>query len=546
MKRLRRYKNKLLKTLSVWGLFLIPFHTTYAFFGEIVEGVGTGLGNVGSLVGGWIMGIVLGVLASVVWIVALVSSVIVGIAATLLDTVINFTILSPVLQNISAINAGWEAARDISNLFFIFILLYIAIATILRVNESGTKRMLATVIIVALLMNFSLFFTKVIIDVSNTIAIGTWSSMYSGGAPLTQKLANAEKLQETMTESDIWFTDTAQKIKSLIVFIGATAIFLTTTMIFLNASFLLIGRLIAFIFLMILAPFAFVSYILPKTRGLIFDKWFSTLINQAIVAPVFVFLLLVVVRILESGKDGSSPFLVSGTGSDTTDALYMLLNFVVITALIYGVLKITRDVSGNIGASASKWGKLGTGILAGGVGGFALRNTVGRGAARLAKTKGGGAIGAGARKFADRTSRVSMDFRDIPGVSGSDAGKDFGKSYGARKSERAKKQKEKKEEKERATISSTNEQLRNISNPAATGAIINNTPLQNIPKLDPAVLANPAVAHNFDIATLNAIMNSKDLKLTPAQRQAIKTAATAGPNGLAVANWLTNGGGVVF
>jgi len=47
--------------------------------------------------------------------------------------------------------------RDFVNIFFIFVLLYIAFATILSLHGFKTKEMIINVIIIGLLMNFSLF-----------------------------------------------------------------------------------------------------------------------------------------------------------------------------------------------------------------------------------------------------------------------------------------------------------------------------------------------------------------------------------------------------
>ena len=49
----------------------------------------------------------------------------------LLDTVIELTVRQNILAQMDAIKVGWVIARDLSNLFFIFILLAIGIATIL-------------------------------------------------------------------------------------------------------------------------------------------------------------------------------------------------------------------------------------------------------------------------------------------------------------------------------------------------------------------------------------------------------------------------------
>jgi hypothetical protein len=72
----------------------------------------------------------------------------------------------------------WKIVRDFSNMAFIFVLLYAGVQTILGMGE--WKRTVLHVVIIALLINFSLFFTKVIIDAGNVLAVGIYSSMGVG------------------------------------------------------------------------------------------------------------------------------------------------------------------------------------------------------------------------------------------------------------------------------------------------------------------------------------------------------------------------------
>lgn len=74
------------------------------------------------------------------------------------------------------INTAWVIVRDISNIFFILILLYVAMETILGIGH-GTKKVIANVVIMALLINFSMFFTKVVIDSSNVLALVFYNKM---------------------------------------------------------------------------------------------------------------------------------------------------------------------------------------------------------------------------------------------------------------------------------------------------------------------------------------------------------------------------------
>ncbi len=79
--------------------------------------------------------------------------------------------LSPNMYKVDFLSTTWTIVRDISNIFFILILLYTGIKTILGMGSSETKSIVANVVIMAILINFSMFFTKVVIDSSNVIAL---------------------------------------------------------------------------------------------------------------------------------------------------------------------------------------------------------------------------------------------------------------------------------------------------------------------------------------------------------------------------------------
>lgn len=94
----------------------------------------------------------------------------------LLDIAIKATISSDLYANLEIINVGWTTVRDFSNMFFIFALLYIAIKTILGLGGGQTKRWVANLIIAAVMINFSLFATKVVVDAGNVLAMGFWDA----------------------------------------------------------------------------------------------------------------------------------------------------------------------------------------------------------------------------------------------------------------------------------------------------------------------------------------------------------------------------------
>ena len=93
-------------------------------------------------------------------------SLILYVSAQFFNAMINIGIDSALTISSVFIPMAWAVVRDLSNIFFILILLYIAIQTILGIGHE-TKKMIAKVVIIALLINFSMFFTKVVIDSSN-------------------------------------------------------------------------------------------------------------------------------------------------------------------------------------------------------------------------------------------------------------------------------------------------------------------------------------------------------------------------------------------
>ena len=67
--------------------------------------------------------------------------------------------------------AGWTLMRDFANIWFVLVILFIAIATILRIESYQAKKTLSWVIAIALLINFSLPLARVIIDFTNILTL---------------------------------------------------------------------------------------------------------------------------------------------------------------------------------------------------------------------------------------------------------------------------------------------------------------------------------------------------------------------------------------
>lgn len=96
-------------------------------------------------------------------------------AAYFFNSLVALSLNSTLIGESTFIKPAWAIVRDLSNIFFIIILLYIAIQTILGIggggHGGGPKKTITMVIVMALLINFSMFFTKIVIDSSNILAL---------------------------------------------------------------------------------------------------------------------------------------------------------------------------------------------------------------------------------------------------------------------------------------------------------------------------------------------------------------------------------------
>ncbi|MBI3305740.1 hypothetical protein HYZ82_01240 [Candidatus Nomurabacteria bacterium] len=104
------------------------------------------------------------------WLFYSIPSFLLSVAANFFNVIVSMTIQSDLYSNATFVGNAWEVVRDLSNIFFILILLYVAVQTILGLGHE-TKKVIVQVVIMALLINFSMFFSKIIIDTSNILAL---------------------------------------------------------------------------------------------------------------------------------------------------------------------------------------------------------------------------------------------------------------------------------------------------------------------------------------------------------------------------------------
>lgn len=319
------------------------------------------------------------------------------------------------VEEITMIDTGWTIIRDAVNVAFIFILLYIAISIILQFNAANAKQMLIRVIVAALLINFSLFATKVVIDASNILALEFFNaigepvlsaeSIPGGGVdgsdipegglveikgPAAVILAglNFQTLLSEVTPDDQIAEDEQQMsyTSNALLYIGGTILLWILIFVFGALALLFLVRFVMLIFYMIFSPIGFLGILLPQF-GSIGNKWWNGLLKQAFFAPAALFMLYLVARMIQTESILSITSVAGGANEQSLSAAIQgdvnhfgtLMNFFIIMAFTAAALVVSQ----NIGAYGTKATLDMAHRVRKGTQSFAGSRTIGRAAARL-------------------------------------------------------------------------------------------------------------------------------------------------------------------
>ena len=115
-------------------------------------------------------------------------------SAMAFDSLASLTLSSSLYSSSSFIADGWRVTRDFGNIFFILVLLLAALSLVLdiEIGHANPKKMIASVIFIALIVNFSFFITEAVIDTSNALALVFYNqiTVQNKNGPITPNATN--------------------------------------------------------------------------------------------------------------------------------------------------------------------------------------------------------------------------------------------------------------------------------------------------------------------------------------------------------------------
>lgn len=275
----------------------------------------------------------------------------------------------------TAINTIWAIVRDLVNLTFIFGLIYVGIKTILDAG-TDTKKMLASIIIGAVLVNFSLFISKVVIDVSNVTAAQIYGQMVEGtisGNGETRPVTISQAFMHHMgiinliaipnAQGDVSVSERFTNEGHLHYVFGTTIIMIFAAFVFFAGAILLAIRFAILIILMMLSPIAFAAAVFPSVAGWS-KKWWDTLFSQAFFAPAYLFMLYIAMTVSKSYGNTSQQFDTLLT-AENQNGVTALIFFAVTIAMLLASLIIAKQMGAYGSSLATRTaGKLSFGVVA--------------------------------------------------------------------------------------------------------------------------------------------------------------------------------------
>ena len=308
------------------------------------------------------------------------------------------------------VDATWSVIRDLSSIMIIFFLLYTSIEIIIQKTDSKVQHMIIMVVVAGVLLNFSLFFTKVAVDASNLVGLAFYRAIAPSGANINFNQPGSNYISNAFTSGGIsnefmaalkiqsaaynpnsttFSTSSAINIPNtnpLAIIISGllgAAMMIIAGLSFLAASILFAVRIALLIILMAFSPVYFVGMIIPAVKKKLSDRWWNMLINQCLILPIYMLFVYVALRVITNpsfqsalnpsgATGGTALFSVSIVGTIMEYIIGLILIIIpLIAAMEYA--SVGKDLANAIVDKGKKWSK----SAISGTASFAGRNTFG-------------------------------------------------------------------------------------------------------------------------------------------------------------------------
>ncbi len=268
--------------------------------------------------------------------------------------------------NSPAVSNGWHIVRDICNMFFVLVLLIIAFATILKIENYNYKKWLPKLILMAILINFSKTICGLLIDFAQVIMltfVNAFKAIAAGN--LVENLGITQILTLANNNSDVGFwAIVGAYVLGLIYILVALVVIITMLA-------MLVMRIVMIWIYVVLSPAAYLFSAFPGGQKYA-SQWWSEFTKNLIVGPVLAFFIwLSFVSLQTQNIKGDFPTdnlstqqVAAQAGIQSTDTgnigatsastPEVFIRFIIAIGMLLGGLKISQEIGGAAGSMAGK------------------------------------------------------------------------------------------------------------------------------------------------------------------------------------------------
>ena len=289
-----------------------------------------------------------------------------AVLVSMLDWVVRIRIYT----DLPVIQSSWKIMRDFANMLFIIALIVMAYGTIFNVPKYDFRSLLPRFITIAVLINFSLVLSGLMIDATQILNNTFLNAMGDISGRLGQGLSPAQLLPNTANLGD------AQGIVDIV---GASIITLFFAIWFLFAFIVSVAVPLAVAFaripilwaLLIVSPMAWLLSILPATKKA-YDNWWKQFLGWNLFLPYYLFFLYFALFLL-SQQDAVLAGMLRGSagqavinqdfskfGIQNSVTFGLLFYYILVGIFLIGGTKVAMDASTFSGTgimSVAKWGR---------------------------------------------------------------------------------------------------------------------------------------------------------------------------------------------
>ena len=203
------------------------------------------------------------------------------------------------------IEIGLSITQGLTNMFLVLILVFIAIATILRLEKYSTKALLAKFVLIALLVNFSPVICGLIVDAANIVTNFFLSAVKPG--------AGIDIMWNLGSDISFHLFDPDPRYLQQAVFetLARATMYFIMAFVYFAFGLIFMLRYVVIWVLVILSPIAFACYIIPDTRKY-WTQWWHHFFQWSFIGVTCGFFIYLSEKFMEIWRAGTYSSQLSG------------------------------------------------------------------------------------------------------------------------------------------------------------------------------------------------------------------------------------------